>query len=136
MSGASVNPARTLGPALVNGNYVPEMWIYFIGPTLGASISAGIHTLMKALAYHTANPGQDGDGMEYYRLVPPSGVDTYSIRDGSYPTSPQPLRIPSNRREKKDVEEHEEVGSTSRPHARKFYMEMNCMSSGDRSMKG
>ncbi|KAK2614657.1 hypothetical protein N8I77_001463 [Diaporthe amygdali] len=69
VSGASVNPARTLGPAVVNNNYVSEFWIYFIGPTLGAAIAAGIRHLLKALAYQTANPGQDSDGMEYFRVV-------------------------------------------------------------------
>lgn len=69
VSGASVNPARSLGPAVVNNNYVPEFWIYFIGPTLGAAISAGIRHLLKSLAYQTANPGQDGDGIEYFRVV-------------------------------------------------------------------
>jgi hypothetical protein len=69
VSGASVNPARSLGPAVVNNNYVPEFWIYFIGPTLGAATAAGIRHLLKALAYQTANPGQDGDGIEYYRVV-------------------------------------------------------------------
>ncbi|KAI3395604.1 hypothetical protein diail_1042 [Diaporthe ilicicola] len=69
ISGASVNPARTLGPAVVNNNYVSEFWIYFIGPTLGAAIAAGIRHLLKAMAYETANPGQDGDGVEYFRVV-------------------------------------------------------------------
>lgn len=69
ISGASVNPARTLGPAVVNNNYVSEFWIYFIGPTLGAAIAAGIRHLLKALAYQTANPGQDGDGIEFFRVV-------------------------------------------------------------------
>ncbi|KAH8780138.1 aquaporin-like protein [Diaporthe sp. PMI_573] len=69
ISGASVNPARSLGPAVVNNSYVSEFWIYFIGPTLGAAIAAGIRHLLKALAYQTANPGQDGDGIEYFRVV-------------------------------------------------------------------
>ncbi|KKY29501.1 putative aquaporin [Diaporthe ampelina] len=69
VSGASVNPARSLGPAVVNNNYVSEFWIYFIGPTLGAAIAAGLRHLLKALAYQTANPGQDGDGIEFFRVV-------------------------------------------------------------------
>lgn len=129
-----MNPARTLGPALVNGNYVSEIWIYFIGPTLGASVSAGIYTLMKALGYQTANPGQDGDGMEYYRLVPPSGMDPYSVKDGSYATIPRPTRFPSGRREKKGVDEKDEVGGS--PRLRKFYTEMNCVVGSDGSFKG
>jgi aquaporin Z len=37
-SGSSVNPARTLGPALVGDKWDSE-WIYFLGPALGAIIA-------------------------------------------------------------------------------------------------
>lgn len=94
VSGASVNPARSFGPAVVNGNFVPEFWIYFVGPFLGATIGAGVYGLLKAMGYQTANPGQDGDGMEYYRVVPPS--ESHSVTYSSY--SSQFPKVPASAR--------------------------------------
>jgi aquaporin Z len=41
-SGASVNPARTFGPDLI-GNEWDGIWVYFLGPLLGAALAWGIH---------------------------------------------------------------------------------------------
>ena len=41
-SGSSVNPARSLGPALV-GNEWSDFWIYLTAPLIGAAIGAVIH---------------------------------------------------------------------------------------------
>jgi aquaporin NIP len=38
VSGASMNPARSIGPALISGN-ISELWIYIAAPTIGASLS-------------------------------------------------------------------------------------------------
>ncbi|KAH6756022.1 NOD26-like intrinsic protein 5 [Perilla frutescens var. hirtella] len=45
-SGGSMNPVRTLGPAVAAGNY-KAIWIYLVAPTLGAIAGAGIYTLVK-----------------------------------------------------------------------------------------
>ncbi|KAG8383327.1 hypothetical protein BUALT_Bualt04G0001000 [Buddleja alternifolia] len=45
-SGGSMNPVRTLGPAVAAGNY-KSIWIYLVAPTLGAVAGAAIYTLVK-----------------------------------------------------------------------------------------
>lgn len=55
ISGASVNPARALGPAIVSGNYA-HLWVYLTAPFLGAIIGWGLYRLMGVL--------DEGEGLE------------------------------------------------------------------------
>ncbi|MGH7162893.1 MAG: MIP/aquaporin family protein [Planctomycetota bacterium] len=41
ITGASMNPARTLGPAVVGGEY-GDVWIYLLGPLTGGAAGASI----------------------------------------------------------------------------------------------
>lgn len=41
ISGASMNPARSLGPALVSG-HLEHLWIYLVAPTLAAAVAVPI----------------------------------------------------------------------------------------------
>lgn len=45
LTGAAMNPARHLGPALVGGN-LANIWIYWVGPVIGG--------VLAALTYHKA----------------------------------------------------------------------------------
>ncbi len=46
ISGASMNPARSLGPALVSGD-LHALWIYLTAPLLGAAIGAVAYQLIR-----------------------------------------------------------------------------------------
>ena len=45
ISGASVNPARSFGPALVGWEW-GDFWIYVVGPLAGGAIGAAVHNFL------------------------------------------------------------------------------------------
>ena len=49
LTGASLNPARTFGPAAVAGaaGNVMTYLIYFVGPFLGAALAVGVYKLLN-----------------------------------------------------------------------------------------
>lgn len=49
VTGASMNPARSLGPALVGGTWT-DAWIYLVGPVLGAGVGALAYQLVRGSA--------------------------------------------------------------------------------------
>ncbi|HKB28034.1 MAG TPA: aquaporin [Candidatus Limnocylindrales bacterium] len=58
ISGASVNPARALGPAIVSGNY-EHLWVYLTAPFLGALIGWGLYRLMATTDDGDASQSDD-----------------------------------------------------------------------------
>ena len=48
ISGASRNPARTLGPDIVGNDYT-GWWIYIVGPVVGALIAVAIITAVRGV---------------------------------------------------------------------------------------
>ena len=55
ITGGSLNPARSFGPALIMGNFNYN-WIYWVAPIMGGLIAAGLY---KALHKDTDLPGEE-----------------------------------------------------------------------------
>ena len=47
ISGGSFNPARSLAPAIVAGKW-GDVWIYFVGPLIGAAIAGAVHLYFRS----------------------------------------------------------------------------------------
>jgi aquaporin NIP len=55
VTGASMNPARSIGPALASGE-LHDLWIYILAPVVGAAIGALAYQLVRG--EHPEGPGQ------------------------------------------------------------------------------
>lgn len=49
LTGCSMNPARSFGPALfAGGEALGSLWVYFVGPIIGAALGAGTYELLRS----------------------------------------------------------------------------------------
>ncbi len=53
LTGTSVNPARSIGPAIlaaVNGNAAPlgSLWVFIVAPLIGAALAAVVYRYLEA----------------------------------------------------------------------------------------
>jgi aquaporin Z len=73
VTGTSLNPARTLGPAILASNYT-ALWAFFVGPVVGALLAVGAYRgqvgakTVCAKLYHTEKYPCPFDSCDY-RLV-------------------------------------------------------------------
>ena len=57
IAGASMNPARSFGPALLSGTWNSH-WVYWVGPLLGAALGALLYRYVRAA--DTPEPATEG----------------------------------------------------------------------------
>ena len=65
VTGGSMNPARSFGPALFAGDAaLSHLWIYAAGPMLGAVLAARFYELLRGEECHAQNAPNDlGDAL-------------------------------------------------------------------------
>ncbi|KAJ5652814.1 hypothetical protein N7507_010240 [Penicillium longicatenatum] len=66
-TGGSLNPARSLGPDVINRNFPGYHWIYWVGPLLGSLLASGFYHLLCFVRWENINPGQDYNEWEAAR---------------------------------------------------------------------
>ena len=60
VTGGSMNPARSLGPALfAGGAALTHLWVYVVGPLLGAAIAAVLYEAVRGGAHHALGAPND-----------------------------------------------------------------------------
>lgn len=87
ISGASMNPARSLGPDIVLGQ-LSHVWIYIVGPIVGSLLAVGI-------AYVLRGPGGDLPAVQAAQgrlpeILEESAQRTRSAPPRTPPTKPEP----------------------------------------------
>ncbi|KAJ5513866.1 Aquaporin [Penicillium fimorum] len=88
-TGGSLNPARSLGPDVINRSFPGYHWIYWIGPLLGSLLACGFYHLLCFVRWERINPGQDYNEEEVARKESLIGSDNTITANVAQDTLPR-----------------------------------------------
>ncbi|OGM44052.1 aquaporin [Aspergillus bombycis] len=91
-TGCALNPARALGPDVINRSFPGYHWIYWVGPLLGSLLACGFYGFLSMFHYETVNPGQDFNQWEAAAGPGPWHEEVAWHAAGG----PNPSRLPSH----------------------------------------
>lgn len=84
IDGASVNPARSFGPALVTaGQPIRQVWLFILAPLVGAILAAGVYLL-----FHPARESEAGARAGFSKLWGQSAVSPAGAEEGTGSAGP------------------------------------------------
>lgn len=70
-TGCSINPARSLGPAIVSGNFT-DLWLFFVAPICGGSIAALTAKYVFGVLEKNVTRVVDDENLPYDKLYTPA----------------------------------------------------------------
>jgi len=82
ISGASMNPARSLGPDIVGNDYT-GWWVYVAGPVIGAAIAVMIIGLVRGLPDRDERQAAQGADLPMAGTDGPPPPETKDLPDGA-----------------------------------------------------
>lgn len=57
LTGTSVNPARSLGPAVfADNNALSQVWLFVVAPLVGSIVAVGLHWIVRGRPRETGTP--------------------------------------------------------------------------------
>jgi aquaporin Z len=78
LTGTSVNPARSIGPALFAGSdAIIQLWLFILAPLLGGALAGVVYPLL----FGRQGEPVAGSGLRFTRRTPPGAVPGYGAPD-------------------------------------------------------
>lgn len=90
-----MNPARSLGPDVINRTFPGYHWIYWVGPLLGSLLASAFYHLLCFVRWENINPGQDYNDQEVRARKESMAPSERTMTDPAHPDNVPEQRQPS-----------------------------------------